>query len=87
MNMQQPTLGSFPNLARAFSGLKISIELENICDDTTIGHEVKKLARHNKTTEAIKVVIDAAKDNRELVSECIGEELLQKIEEFVNTER
>jgi hypothetical protein len=78
---KQPTLGEFPNLAESFSKLKIAIELNKASYHNSIfGMAIKKGLDGHNLNGVLQMIRDQAKDNRPLVADIVGENLLLEIE-------
>ena len=76
-------LRELPNLAHSFKLLKISIELEDAQGDSIFAHSIREGLRKPKNLlPVIKMVKDQAKDNPKLVSDIIGENLLNDIQKI-----
>jgi len=73
-------LGKLPDMAKAFNKLKICLELENLPNNSLIVSAIHKALARKDNDAAIEVVKLHAKDDRADVVDCLGEELLQKIE-------
>ena len=78
------TLGIKTNLAdwtKSASILKISIDLHNVSPDKSVmGTAIHTGLKEGKLKEVIEMIQSQAKDNRNLMAEIIGEELLSEIE-------
>lgn len=73
-------LGKLPNMAKAFNKLKICLELENLPNNSLIVSAIHKALARKDNDAAIEVVRLHAADDRQAVVDCVGEELVQKIE-------
>lgn len=69
-----------PDLGRAAKLLKISVELEGVDPETILGYSILKGLRDGKLGEVIKMVKDQIPDNKKMLSEIIGNDLLKEIE-------
>lgn len=75
-------LRELPNLADAFKLLKISIELENVPDNTIMGAAILKGVRDGKVKQVVQMIKDQAADNRSGMVEILGESLMNDIETY-----
>lgn len=73
-----------PDLARAAALLKISVDLENTKPDSILGYSILQGLRDGRLREVIRTISSQARDNRELMADIIGEELLQRIEKYLS---
>ena len=78
-----PQLRELPDLAHSFKLLKISIELEGSKGDSIFAHAIREGLRKPKNLKpVIQMIKDQANDNPELVSDIIGENLLNDIQKI-----
>lgn len=75
------TLSALPDLAKSFAVLKIAIDLRNVVPYSAIAVSIHKGLEGNKNPmPVIAMLYDQIKDNRELMVQEIGEELVASIE-------
>lgn len=70
---------SLPDLAHAAKLLKISVMLEDVSEDTIFGLSIKIALRRKNLRRCIEMIRQQAADNRQLVSNIVGEDLLKDI--------
>jgi hypothetical protein len=75
-----PTLNNLPDLARSLKKVKFSIELENVPENTILGFAIKNGLRRKEINGVMQLIVDSAKDNRSIVEDLVGVELLKEIE-------
>lgn len=73
-------LPDLPDLARSARLLAISVKLEDVSDKTVFGLAIKLALKKKDLRRCIEMIREQAKDNRKLVAEIVGEDLLTKIE-------
>jgi hypothetical protein len=71
---------SLPNLANAAHLLKISVELEGVPTHSVMGMAIQIGLREARLKDVIKMIKSQAADNRPLMANIIGEDLLKEIE-------
>ena len=76
----------FPDLEQSMKVLKISCDLHDVSDKTLFGSCILNALRVNQPIKTIiREIQEQAKDNRQMVSEVVGEELLKEIESVLTT--
>jgi hypothetical protein len=71
---------SFPDLANSARLIKISVELEDVPDTSVMGMAIQIGLREDRLRDVIKMIQSQAGDNRPLMVEIVGEDLLKAIE-------
>lgn len=74
------SLYTFPDLGKAAKVLKIAVELEGVKPDSIFGVAIYNGLREHRTKDVVNMILDQAKDNRKMVAEIVGENLLCEIE-------
>lgn len=69
----------FPNVPLSLKLLEISVDLEDISDDTVFARQVKTLLRENKLKESIKMIVDSYYQDEQFVKAVIGEKIMNNI--------
>lgn len=59
--------------------LKISVDIEDLKDDQLFARQVKTLGRDNRLKQALQMIYDCYHQDKEMVTEIIGEELIHDI--------
>jgi hypothetical protein len=76
-----PTLNSFPDLGKHFQLMKIKDKLLGLNpDDGLLTMSIVDGVESGKLVQVVSMIKDQAKDNRMVMSNLIGEELLTSIE-------
>lgn len=74
---------TFPyNPARALKVMEIGIDLESVEDSTIFGCAIHEAVKRNKIKQIMNEIYQQSKDNRNAVSDIVGEKTLRKIEKF-----
>jgi nitrogen regulatory protein PII-like uncharacterized protein len=68
------------DLGKAMKELKISVELEGVSPETFLGYAIRLAIKKKELKKAMQMIVDNARDNRELTIEIVGKDLLKDIE-------
>jgi hypothetical protein len=72
---------NFPtNPATSLKIMDISIDLESVDGTSIFGHCIREAVNAGKVKQAIKEIYEQSLDNRDSVSDVVGEKTLRKIE-------
>jgi hypothetical protein len=71
---------NLPDLAKSFKILSISVRLEDVNPETFLGYAIRLALKKKELKKAMQMIVDNARDNRELTIEIVGEDLLKDIE-------
>lgn len=81
MNKQLKTL---PDLSQSFRLMIFAIELETVSPSTVLGAAILAAIEEGRVRDAVEMVADCAADNRAMVADIVGSDLLNDILKFVN---
>lgn len=76
-------IGELPDLANSFKLLKISCDLEDVLPDSVLGIAIHEGLKRKALKEIITMVKEQGRDNRKMVVDIIGEELMKQIETLI----
>jgi hypothetical protein len=71
---------TLPDLSRSAQLLKLSVELEGVPTHSVMGMAIQIGLREGRLKDVIKMIKSQATDNRLLMANIIGEDLLKEIE-------
>lgn len=75
---------TFPhNPARALKVMEIGFDLEHVNDSTIFGASIHTAVKQGKVKQIINEIYDQSLDNRNAVSDIVGEKTLCKIEKLL----
>lgn len=73
-------MNTFPDLGKSFKMLKIRMELDKVPMETLIGFAIHCGLKEISVNRVVHMIKEQAKDNREMMANVIGEDLLREIE-------
>ncbi len=71
---------SLPDLSKAWRLAALSVKLEKISDETVFGLAIKIALKKKDLKRCIEMIREQSIDNRQLVSDIIGKDILKEIE-------
>lgn len=74
-----------PNPAVSLKLMEIGFDLEHVSDSTIFGHSIHHAVKCGNVKGIVKEIYEQSKDNRDSVSDIVGEKALRKIESLCNT--
>lgn len=75
-------VSTFPDLAQSMKLMKISCDLELVSQDNIFGMAIQTGLRKGKLKDTILMIQSQAQDNRPLMADIVGENLLKDIEQI-----